>query len=107
MCIRSQISTELARGKRSESVRCLWIFNDPTRNLKSLYRLDREPKELVRTDRMTASDKQLTLDDVAAQAKKTERTLEEKPITPVTNQPYEGERFPVPVRARRKQNPKP
>jgi len=87
----TRISTELSRGKRSSSVRCHWAFNDPTRNTKSLYRLDKEPKELVRTDRMTASDKQLTLDEIAAAKQRTERTLEEKEITPITNQPYEGE----------------
>lgn len=87
----NRISQELGRGKRSNSVKCRWILNMPTRGEKTLYRLDKEPKELVRVEYMTASDKQLTLDDIAAQTKKTERTLEEKPITPVANQPYEGE----------------
>lgn len=85
----NRISQELARGKRTESVRCHWIFNDPCRGSKSLYRLDTEPRELVRVAAMTASDKQLTLDDIAAAKLKTERTLEEKPITAVENEPYD------------------
>lgn len=87
----NRISQELGRGKYSESVRCHWVMNEPSRGQKTLYRLDREPKEPVESTRMTASDKQLELDDIAARAGKTERTLEEKPITPITNQPYEGE----------------
>ena len=87
----NRISQELGRGKRSENVKCHWIFNEPSRGQKSLYRLDTEPKELVRIAAMTASDKQMTLDDIVAAKQKTERTLEEKAITPITNQPYEGE----------------
>lgn len=87
----NRISTDLARGKRSENVKCHWVMNDPRRGVKTLYRLDTEPKEFVRFGSMTASDKQLTLEDVMAAKKKTERTLEEKPITPVTNEPYEDE----------------
>lgn len=87
----NRISQELGRGKYSESVRCHWVMNEPSRGQKTLYRLDREPKEPVESTRMTASDKQLELEDIAARAGKTERTLEEKPITPITNQPYEGE----------------
>ena len=87
----SRLSQDLGRGKTTNLVSCHWVFNEPKRNLKSLYRLDKEPKELVRVDTMTASDRQLHLEDVAAQNRKTERTLEEKEITPVTNQPYEGE----------------
>ena len=87
----NRISQELGRGKRSENVKCHWIFNDPKRGAKTLYRLDVEPKEYVRMDKMTASDRQLTLDDLAAQKAKTERTLAEKEVTPITNQPYEGE----------------
>lgn len=87
----NRISTDLARGKRSENVKCHWVMNDPQRGAKTLYRLDTEPKEFVRFGNMTASDKQLTLEDVMAAKKKTERTLEEKEITPVTNEPYEGE----------------
>lgn len=87
----NRISQELGRGKRSENVKCHWVMNDPKRGLKSLYRLDTEPKELVRMTGMSASDKQLTFEDLAAQKAKTERTLEEKEVTPVTNEPYEGE----------------
>lgn len=87
----NRISQELGRGKRSENVKCHWIFNEPSRGQKSLYRLDTEPKELVRIAAMTASDKQMTLDDIAAAKQKTERTLEEKEVTPVTNEPYDGE----------------
>lgn len=87
----SRLSQDLGRGKTTNLVSCHWVFNEPKRGLKSLYRLDKEPKDLVRVDTMTASDRQMHLDDIAAQNGKTERTLEEKPITPVTNEPYEGE----------------
>lgn len=86
-----RVSEELSQGRRTESVRCLWVMNDPKRNIKSLYRLDREPRELVKTAPMLPSDKQLTLDDLAAQNAVKERTVDEKPITEVTNEPYEGE----------------
>lgn len=86
-----RVSEELSQGRRTESVRCLWVMNDPKRNIKSLYRLDREPRELVKTAPMLPSDKQLTLDDLAAQNAVKERTVDEKSITEVTNEPYEGE----------------
>lgn len=87
----NRISQELARGKRTESVKCHWIFNTPCRGSKSLFRLDTDPKELVRVAAMTASDKQMTLDDIAAAKLKAERTVEEKPVTEVDNEPYDGE----------------
>jgi hypothetical protein len=64
-------------------------MNDPKRNVKSLYRLDREPRDLVKTAPMLPSDKQLTLDDLAAQNAVKERTLDEKPVTTIENEPYE------------------
>lgn len=84
-----RVSEELSQGRRTESVRCLWVMNDPKRNIKSLYRLDREPRELVKTAPMLPSDKQLTLDDLAAQNAVKERTVDEKPVTTVENEPYE------------------
>lgn len=87
----SRLSQDLGRGKTTNLVSCHWVFNEPKHGLKSLYRLDKEPKELIRVDTMTASDRQLHLDDIAAQNGKTERTLEEKEVTPVANEPYEGE----------------
>lgn len=87
----NRLSQEIGRGKRSENVNCHWVLNDPKRGMKSLYRLDTEPKELVRMTGMSASDKQLTLEDVAAAKEQTERTLEEKEVTEITNQPYEDE----------------
>jgi len=86
-----RISEEMSRGRSSECVKCQWVMNEPKRNVKSLYRLDREPKDLVRTAPMLPSDRQLTLDDLAEKNAVKERTLDEKPITAVENEPYEGE----------------
>ncbi len=87
----NRITEDMARGSISESVKHKWIMNDPKRNVKSLYRLDRDPIQLVKTAPMLPADKQMTLDDIAAMKAKKERSVEEKEVTEITNEPYDGE----------------
>lgn len=86
-----RITGELAKGSRTESVKHKWIMNDPKRNVKSLYRLDRDPIQLIKTAPMLPADKQMTLDDIAAMKAHKERTIEEKEVTEITNEPYDEE----------------
>lgn len=85
------LATEYKTGKRSEEVECLWRMNDPVPGIKSLYRLDKQPMELVRTGGMTPSDRQVTIEQwqKATGQEVTERTVEEKFVTPIINEPYD------------------
>ena len=71
--------------------KCEWRFNTPIRNEKTLVRLDKNPEEVVRVVKMLPADKQLCIEDIAKANEEKERTLEEKKITPITNEPMDSE----------------
>jgi hypothetical protein len=71
------LSDQVSTGQEIKIIRCEWHMNVPVRGRKTLYRCD--TREIVRDVEMLDSDAQMVIDDL----KRSEKTVDEKPITPV------------------------